>query len=138
MERQLLPFDHQQPLDRFSKGRRRIGLDCQLPLGFVGFKYLDRASNASLPVKRHQTTKLYNRNTSGAPYQCANESMPKNSINRGGYAAFNNMLKPVMDDAAKPNYLLHIASLLIRLVALLCRAGAKARRKKRCLAGNCW
>jgi proline iminopeptidase len=49
-------------------------------------------------------TKLYNRTTPGAPYQCAGESMPPNSFSRGGYEAFNNMLKPVMDDAAAFTY----------------------------------
>lgn len=49
-------------------------------------------------------TKLYNRNTPGAPYQCAGESMPPNSFSRGGYEAFNNMLKPVMDDPAAFTY----------------------------------
>jgi len=30
--------------------------------------------------------------------------MPPDSFNRGGYAAFNNMLKPVMNDASAFNY----------------------------------
>jgi len=49
-------------------------------------------------------TKLYNRNVSGGPYQCEGESMPPNSFGRGGYEAFNNMLKPVMDDATAFTY----------------------------------
>lgn len=43
-------------------------------------------------------TKILNRNKPGAPYQCEGESMPPNIFKRGGYEAFNNMLKPVMDD----------------------------------------
>lgn len=43
-------------------------------------------------------TKMLNRNKPGAPYQCEGESMPPNIFKRGGYEAFNNMLKPVMDD----------------------------------------
>ncbi|NRA21295.1 MAG: alpha/beta fold hydrolase [Oceanospirillaceae bacterium] len=49
-------------------------------------------------------TKLYNRSTTDDPFQCAGESMPPNSFSRGGYAAFNNMLKPVMDDATTFSY----------------------------------
>jgi len=43
-------------------------------------------------------TKILNRNKPGAPYQCEGEAMPPNVFKRGGYEAFNNMLKPVMDD----------------------------------------
>ncbi len=43
-------------------------------------------------------TKLLNRNKPGAPYQCDGQVMPSNIFNRGGYEAFNNMLKPIMDD----------------------------------------
>jgi|GEM_PF-408202 len=49
-------------------------------------------------------TKLYNRNVPGGPYQCAGEAMPPSSFGRVGYAAFDNMLKPVMDDAAAFTY----------------------------------
>jgi len=49
-------------------------------------------------------TKLFNRNVAGGLYQCTGESMPPNSFTRGGYEAFNNMLKPVMDDAAAFTY----------------------------------
>jgi len=43
-------------------------------------------------------TNILNRNKPGAPYQCVGQSMPANTFRRGGYEAFNNMLKPVMDD----------------------------------------
>lgn len=43
-------------------------------------------------------TKMLNLNNPGAPYQCENQSMPANIFKRGGYEAFNNMLKPVMDN----------------------------------------
>ncbi len=43
-------------------------------------------------------TKILNLNKPGAPYQCKNQSMPPNAFKRGGYEAFNNMLKPVMDN----------------------------------------
>jgi len=43
-------------------------------------------------------TKILNLNKPGAPYQCKNQSMPPNIFKRGGYEAFNNMLKPVMDN----------------------------------------
>lgn len=49
-------------------------------------------------------TKLLNRNKPGAPYQCEGESMPPNIFKRGGYEAFSNMLKPVMDDPASFTY----------------------------------
>ncbi|WP_193755567.1 alpha/beta hydrolase [Psychromonas sp. psych-6C06] len=45
-------------------------------------------------------TKLLNQNTSGAPYQCETESLPANAFVRGGYDAFNSMLKPVMENPA--------------------------------------
>ncbi len=44
-------------------------------------------------------TKLLNLNSSGAPYQCENESMPANSFVRGGFDAFNSMMKPVMGNS---------------------------------------
>lgn len=43
-------------------------------------------------------TKILNRNKPGAPYQCEGQSMPSNVFKRGGYEAFSNMLKPVMDN----------------------------------------
>lgn len=43
-------------------------------------------------------TKLLNRPKRGGPYQCEGESMPPDSFQRAGYEAFNNMLKPVMDN----------------------------------------
>jgi len=49
-------------------------------------------------------TKLLNRNSSAAPYQCETESMPANSFVRAGFDAFNNMLKPVMDNPVLFNY----------------------------------
>lgn len=42
-------------------------------------------------------TRLMNRAKPGGPYQCAGESMPPNAFARAGYAAFQNMLKPVLD-----------------------------------------
>jgi proline iminopeptidase len=42
-------------------------------------------------------TRLMNRATPGGPYQCAGESMPPDAFARAGYAAFENMLKPVLD-----------------------------------------
>ncbi len=49
-------------------------------------------------------TKILNRNKPGAPYQCDGESMLPNIFKRGGYEAFNNMLRPVMDDPAAFTY----------------------------------
>ncbi len=49
-------------------------------------------------------TKILNRNKPGAPYQCEGESMPQNIFHRGGYEAFSNMLKPVMDDPISFTY----------------------------------
>jgi len=43
-------------------------------------------------------TNILNLNKPGAPYQCENKSMPPNVFKRGGYEAFSNMLKPVMDN----------------------------------------
>jgi len=43
-------------------------------------------------------TKMLNKNDPGAPYQCEGEAMPKDSFVRGGYEAFNAVLKPVMDN----------------------------------------
>jgi proline iminopeptidase len=42
-------------------------------------------------------TRLMNRSKPGGPYQCAGEAMPANAFARAGYAAFDNMLKPVLD-----------------------------------------
>ncbi|WP_296447886.1 alpha/beta fold hydrolase [Rhodoferax sp. UBA5149] len=42
-------------------------------------------------------TRLMNRAKPGGPYQCEGESMPPNAFERAGYAAFSNMLKPVLD-----------------------------------------
>jgi proline iminopeptidase len=42
-------------------------------------------------------TRLMNRAKPGGPYQCAGEAMPANAFERAGYAAFANMLKPVLD-----------------------------------------
>jgi len=49
-------------------------------------------------------TKLLNRNESGSPYQCEGQSMPTDIFVRGGFEAFNNMLKPVMQDPALFSY----------------------------------
>lgn len=43
-------------------------------------------------------TKLMNRSKPGGPYQCAGQSMPPAAFARAGFAAFRNMLKPVLDD----------------------------------------
>lgn len=51
-------------------------------------------------------TQLLNRNKPGAPYQCENDRMPKDSFIRAGYDAFNTMLKPVMDNPELFNYVL--------------------------------
>jgi proline iminopeptidase len=42
-------------------------------------------------------TRLMNRAKPGGPYQCEGEAMPKDAFERAGYAAFDNMLKPVLD-----------------------------------------
>ena len=42
-------------------------------------------------------TRLLNRVKPGGPYQCEGQSMPPNAFERAGYAAFANMLKPVLD-----------------------------------------
>ena len=42
-------------------------------------------------------TRLINRAKPGGPYQCEGEAMPADSFARAGYAAFENMLKPVLD-----------------------------------------
>ena len=43
-------------------------------------------------------TRLMNRAKPGGPYQCAGEAMQANDFERAGYAAFANMLKPVLHD----------------------------------------
>lgn len=43
-------------------------------------------------------TRLMNRSKPGGPYQCAGQAMPPDAFARAGYAAFSNMLKPVLDD----------------------------------------
>ena len=45
-------------------------------------------------------TRLMNRARPGATYQCAGESMALDAFARAGYAAFENMLKPVLDHPA--------------------------------------
>ena len=42
-------------------------------------------------------TRLMNRAKPGGPYQCEGEAMPPDAFARAGYAAFDNMLKPVLD-----------------------------------------
>lgn len=42
-------------------------------------------------------TRLMNRAKPGGPYQCEGEAMPPDSFERAGYAAFDSMLKPVLD-----------------------------------------
>lgn len=42
-------------------------------------------------------TRLMNRAKPGKPYQCEGESMPPNAFERAGYAAFDNMLKPILE-----------------------------------------
>jgi proline iminopeptidase len=42
-------------------------------------------------------TRLMNRAKPGGPYQCQGEAMPADAFERAGYAAFDNMLKPVLD-----------------------------------------
>jgi proline iminopeptidase len=41
-------------------------------------------------------TRLMNRAKAGGPYQCEGEAMPADAFARAGYAAFDNMLKPLM------------------------------------------
>ncbi len=43
-------------------------------------------------------TRLMNRARPGAPYQCAGQAMPPDAFVRAGYAAFDAMLKPVLDN----------------------------------------
>jgi len=52
----------------------------------------------------YMMTSLLNRTKQSDPYQCAGQVMPKNSFKRGGYQAFKNMLKPIMDDATTFGY----------------------------------
>lgn len=42
-------------------------------------------------------TRLMNQSKPGGPYQCAGQAMPPDAFERAGYAAFSNMLKPVLD-----------------------------------------
>lgn len=42
-------------------------------------------------------TRLMNRSKPGGPYQCEGQAMPGNAFVRAGFAAFSNMLKPVLD-----------------------------------------
>lgn len=49
-------------------------------------------------------TKMLNRSDKGAPYQCEDQSMPADTFIRGGFAAFNTMLKPIMQDPALFTY----------------------------------
>ena len=42
-------------------------------------------------------TWLMNRAKQGGPYQCEGEAMPADAFERAGYAAFDSMLKPVLD-----------------------------------------
>lgn len=42
-------------------------------------------------------TRLMNRAQPGGPYQCKGESLPPDAFARAGYAAFDTMLKPVLD-----------------------------------------
>lgn len=43
-------------------------------------------------------TKLLNQSNPGGIYQCNGESLPENTFTRAGYDAFDNMLKPIIDD----------------------------------------
>jgi proline iminopeptidase len=42
-------------------------------------------------------TRLMNQSKPGGPYQCDGQAMPPDAFERAGYAAFSNMLKPVLD-----------------------------------------
>lgn len=42
-------------------------------------------------------TKILNRGKAGPPYQCDDQGMSESAFIRGGYDAFDNMLKPLMD-----------------------------------------
>ncbi|MFT2096921.1 alpha/beta fold hydrolase [Marinomonas sp. 2405UD66-6] len=46
-------------------------------------------------------TKILNQNKPNSPYQCQGQSMPKNAFIRGGFEAFNTMLKPIMSHPAR-------------------------------------
>ncbi|WP_052260955.1 alpha/beta fold hydrolase [Photobacterium gaetbulicola] len=58
--------------------------------GYEGFDYV--------------MTKILNRSEPGAPFQCEHESMPSDAFTRGGYEAFNTMLRPVINDPAAFHY----------------------------------
>lgn len=49
-------------------------------------------------------TQMKNRNKAGAPYHCDGVTMPPNSFIRSGYAAFDNMLKPIIDSPESFHY----------------------------------
>ena len=65
-------------------------------------------------------TRLMNRAKSGGPYQCAGEAMPPDAFNRVGYAAFDNMLKPVLDhpESFSQNLVKDVAAYKGRLLML--------------------
>ena len=46
-------------------------------------------------------TRLMNRSKPGGPYQCEGQSMPPDAFARAGYAAFNQMLRPVFGDPSR-------------------------------------
>jgi proline iminopeptidase len=46
-------------------------------------------------------TRLMNRSKPGGPYQCAGQAMPADAFVRAGFAAFSNMLKPVLDQPSR-------------------------------------
>jgi proline iminopeptidase len=45
-------------------------------------------------------TKILNRNKPGPPYNCEGQQMPEDAFLRGGFAAFNQMLRPTLSDPA--------------------------------------
>lgn len=49
-------------------------------------------------------TKILNRSEPGAPYQCENDAMPPDAFTRGGYEAFNTMLRPIMKNPTAFDY----------------------------------
>ena len=65
-------------------------------------------------------TRLLNRTKPGGPYQCEGEAMPPNAFERAGYAAFDTMLKPVLEipESFDQNLVLYVAGYKGKLLML--------------------
>jgi proline iminopeptidase len=79
-------------------GRFKAGLSVWDALPMLGYMVATPfvAGKDGHERRDYVMTRLMNQSRPGGPYQCAGEAMPPHSFQRAGYAAYANMLKPVL------------------------------------------